>query len=754
MARPLLSSKWVTKKEPPKAVNIPGLVSAVPTIEGITERGPIGVATKITSWEEYREIFGDVTANSTAAIAVYLFFGEGGSQCYVIRTVHYTNIDQAASYTATKGSKNLSTDAIAPTAAQVQSDEDPFTLADGDNLVVEIVNGGESSGDLTTTFNGAAASRDSNDGPFVLENGDTLEFKIDRGNVQSVEFLTAEFVDIGAALAQEVANVINVKSFGCKAFVNGDIVQMQTDRKGTGAYIEFTGGTALAKLGFVADELQGTGNVLDLNSVAASEAAALIEAAIGEEGAATVVGGKVTIDSTLTGATSSVQVKAVSTADAKMGFDNVLHSGGTGGSVETATIEGKTAGDYTERIQVVIENATSGEVERFNLTVLLDGYSEELFANLTMDSEDDYYAPTIMNATSGGSNLLAFTDLEAEGTTLQRRPANGTFGSITGGDDGLDGLTDSDFVGSASAGNGLRAIDAIKDTDLLIVPHYSSTAVVANAMVQYCEVERDGLMFTVIDPPEGYSTAQIIDWFENDVQLTNVTEVAATYWPRIRITNKWTGVFGDEKTIVAPPSGAIVGHYALMDASKGGIYKTPAGSDEQGILYTARGFEGDTNTKHEVEDERKRDVIFPKRINPIRRDEGPIYLDGARCIKGDGNFPFVQQSRGTINIARSLMKGLDYTRHKRNSIKLRRRVERDTENFLNKEMDKNAFADNTPANAYFLDVSESLNKPSVRASGRIMVRIGLAYDDPAEFGVLLISRDTRQLESELAGELA
>ena len=56
-----------------------------------------------------------------------------------------------------------------------------------------------------------------------------------------------------------------------------------------------------------------------------------------------------------------------------------------------------------------------------------------------------------------------------------------------------------------------------------------------------------------------------------------------------------------------------------------------------------------------------------------------------------------------------------------------------------------------PAKAFFVDVSDALNTPSVIFAGKLIARVGLATNKPAEFIILRISQDTRALEAELAG---
>ena len=52
---------------------------------GIAQRGPVGQPRLITNWTQFTSTFGGFTATGYLAYAVYQFFNEGGTRCYVIR---------------------------------------------------------------------------------------------------------------------------------------------------------------------------------------------------------------------------------------------------------------------------------------------------------------------------------------------------------------------------------------------------------------------------------------------------------------------------------------------------------------------------------------------------------------------------------------------------------------------------------------------------------------------------------------------
>src|SRR5437868_13353697 len=54
---------------------------------GITQKGPMNEATRLTNWDEFVEIFG-VTSDSYTHDSVYGFFKNGGTDCCVVRVAH------------------------------------------------------------------------------------------------------------------------------------------------------------------------------------------------------------------------------------------------------------------------------------------------------------------------------------------------------------------------------------------------------------------------------------------------------------------------------------------------------------------------------------------------------------------------------------------------------------------------------------------------------------------------------------------
>lgn len=73
-------------QEVPSARSIQGVSTSVAAFVGLTEKGPTNVPTLLTSWNAYVRQFGAFAWSSFVSWAVYEFFLEGGTACYVVRS--------------------------------------------------------------------------------------------------------------------------------------------------------------------------------------------------------------------------------------------------------------------------------------------------------------------------------------------------------------------------------------------------------------------------------------------------------------------------------------------------------------------------------------------------------------------------------------------------------------------------------------------------------------------------------------------
>ncbi len=717
----------VREVEPPVRI-VTSAATAVAGMVGVAERGPIGSAVRVGSWEEYARMFGGFIPGADLPHAVLGFFQNGGRVLHVVRTAHFQDPDDAASITASAAIAELLAAAVT-TAASVVGTVGPFTLLDGDVLAVAV----DAAAPVICMFNGAPARLATTAaGPFLLADGMTLEIAIDGAAPQTVAFRGQDFAVITQATAAELATVLTAGLVGAGATVTGaGAVEISTTSAGRASQVQIVGGTAVAALLLAGDTAQGTGSVDRLSAVTIAEIDALLLAAAAGARAELGQPGQLLLRTVSTGPQARLQVQAGTTQ--AFGLDLLTHTGSTGVGPATLHLRGRDPGSYANRLTATVR---SGAGATFDVLITEAARTRESFLALSMDPAVARYAPTIINHPRTGSRLIQIEDAGLAG----RPPPAPQSVALTQGADGLAGLSDLDFLGSSVARSGLRGLDAVAELAIVALPGRGS-AVAHEGLLSYCEVVRRGLAFAILDAEAGMTADDVVAYVTGAGGIEGRSEFGAVYWPRVRVTNPNPRALGPAEDLIVPPSGHIAGVYARTDGTRdGGVYEAPAGVDV-GRLAGVLGAE-----TAEVHDENARDLVFPRRVNPIRGR----YIDGARTLKATGNFPSVPERRGAIYIARSISAGLDRVRHRNNTPELRAEVHRAVFQFLLSQMNVGAFATRDPRTAFFVDVSDAINPPSSVLDGKLRLRVGLATAKPAEFVIVELSQDMRALEAELA----
>lgn len=420
---------------------------------------------------------------------------------------------------------------------------------------------------------------------------------------------------------------------------------------------------------------------------------------------------------------------------------NLNDGGGT--PADVLKIDAKTPGAYGNTVSVTVAAATSGDAAYFDLKVSKGGALKETFTNLSMDPANDRHVDKIVNNAVFGSDLIKATALDV--TAPYTRPVNVTGTLLTGGNDGLASIADVDYTGDAATKTGLFAFDRVFDVTMIAVPG-RATAAVHVALLNYCSVTKGEMCFAVLDPPAGNSRAQIVTYVQSTAAIEGTSEFGAIYWPRIKVANPDKTVFGSGDTITVAPSGDVMGMFARNDArNDAGVFISPAGVEE-GALTRIMGIETD-----EVLEQGARDIVTDHRINPITWLPGfGFFVDDTLTLKAGGLFPYIGQRRGVNFVKASLDQGLQFVRHKNNDEELRAEVRRTLDGFLLNLTREGAFASKDPSKAFYVDVSDALNPPSVQLAGKLRARVGLAVSTPARFVEIFITKDTRALDAELA----
>ncbi|MGE0327252.1 MAG: hypothetical protein AB7S68_33320 [Polyangiaceae bacterium] len=527
MSGQLLSSKVVIVEEEPRVRGIPSAPTSVAGAVGITERGPVGQAVLCSSFDEFQDKFGGFTVDADLPLTAMGFFENGGSQLWVVRTMHYGDVSDPSSELGMRASGFLAAGG-GPAPASVQgATSGPFRLTDG-SLIRAVVDGGAPQ---DAVFIGSAATVAAGGArPFALADGMNLLLRFDGGAEQEVVFAAADFNNIALATPPEVAALLNRVLVGARASVTAGILQVQSDTLGLASQAQIVGGTANTVLQFPDATVSGGGNVPNLAAVDVLDVRAVVEAAIPTLHVVEGPGGQVVLETVGTGPTANLEVDAATSA--AFGLDAALHTGAATGAAQAIQIGGRDPGVYGNRVEVEVRAATNGSADAFDLLVIEDGVYREVFPNLSMTEAHPRYVETVINDARAGSLYIGVTDQRLAGTPV---PHPQTI-ALSGGNDGLLGLGDADFIGSEAGHTGLHALDAVQDLSLLVVPGRATPAV-HDAMLRYCEVTRNGMAFAVLEPPAGLSAPDIVTFVTTTASLENLSSTAAATG---RVSWSWT----------------------------------------------------------------------------------------------------------------------------------------------------------------------------------------------------------------------
>jgi phage tail sheath protein FI len=192
-------------------------------------------------------------------------------------------------------------------------------------------------------------------------------------------------------------------------------------------------------------------------------------------------------------------------------------------------------------------------------------------------------------------------------------------------------------------------------------------------------------------------------------------------------------------TVVLPPSPAIAGIYASVDATRG-VWKAPA---NVGVLDTS-------GTTFQVSDQLQEDLNIHtsgKSINAIRAFTGKgILVWGARTLDGNSNdFRYISVRRFYIMVEESTKKAAMQFVFEPNDGNTWVKVRAMIENYLTNLWRLGALAGSKPEQAFYVKVGlgQTMTFQDI-LEGRMIVEIGMAPVRPAEFIILRFSQIQQQ----------
>jgi len=189
-----------------------------------------------------------------------------------------------------------------------------------------------------------------------------------------------------------------------------------------------------------------------------------------------------------------------------------------------------------------------------------------------------------------------------------------------------------------------------------------------------------------------------------------------------------------------PPSGAVAGVYAAVDAERG-VWKAPANVGLNGVIRPTIEF---SNTEQDVMNV---DPTAGKSVNAIRAFVGRGTLVwGARTLAGNDNeWRYVPVRRFFIFVEESVKKATVQFVFEPNDANTWVKVQAMIENFLTTQWRQGALQGIKPEHAFYVAVGLGKTMtPLDILEGRMIVEIGMAAVRPAEFIILRFSHKMAQ----------
>ena len=276
---------------------------------------------------------------------------------------------------------------------------------------------------------------------------------------------------------------------------------------------------------------------------------------------------------------------------------------------------------------------------------------------------------------------------------------------------------------------GIYALDLVDEILNIGLADFRGDATVAGDLISYCEGRQD--CFAILDTRPGIDAQDAKNY--KQVTLASLSSWYGIYHPGIKIADPLKN--GKPKAI--SPVGHIAGVYARTDLNRN-VGKAPAGTSD-GALNFSLGLETPL-------DKGGRDLIYPANVNPlIDTPATGRCVWGARTGQVVGDFNLVQVRRLFIFLRKSTYNSTQDLVFEGIDDSLLALVGLRMSSFMTRLTGQGYFASRVPAQAFQVICDSSNNTPVTIAARKLITRIKVAPQTPAEFVVFEFERQLNAL---------
>lgn len=708
--------------EPIQAANL-----SVAGFMGVTEWGPVNEPTLVQSFTEYLRMFGGYQDDSDMAYAVKGFFDNGGTQVYINRLAHYTDItDESTGVGAAATSGNLADRAGTPDDTLLISAK--YEGEYGNDLDVALVKNSLHSSTLASA-SGYGSSSVSVSNPSRLYVGAALKFEglisdpttlagaIIAANLIKDQ-MNAHFADTTVHNAADGDNVIVAPDATNQSTLNTLVTQIKdfyeyhrtNDDQGGGVDSGTYHTTKDTTNTITSADATDLATSLTLLAEIIDDFTAHIANATSHEEADTTNTLVVTeygkVQSFTTTVTDGVPVHVITLIAAK-----------TYGQAVTST---------------------AVESMEFDITVYFENSVDpvETWTGLSMESDVANYALAVVNNETTGSIYIALSNLASTSGSGANMPADLELTAMTGGLSPINGgagtgLAVVDIIGDATSKTGLYAFDDIDEIGIITtIPNTQGESTNGNeysvgyihGALAWAEDRKTTAVFVEGSPAS--TVAQVLTSV-NSAGYNN--KYGIMYLDRIKIIDP---IGTDSETRYVSSLGHIAGKFAYVDnLPKGGVWETPAGSKPYGNIVGALGTER-IISKNDL------GLLNEAGVNVIRsfKNEG-VLIFGGRTLDRILKWRYINVMRTFMYAQVSVSQSLNRFTFRNNNQETWAALKNDLTDFFTEMWNDGGLVGTSPDQAFYVKVGEvdGVQTATDTLNGRIIHEIGIAPQRPGEF---------------------
>lgn len=366
------------------------------------------------------------------------------------------------------------------------------------------------------------------------------------------------------------------------------------------------------------------------------------------------------------------------------------------------------------------------DVEIYENSALVESKFKQMS---TLDTADNYFV-TLMNDENTGSEYAVATDLNPSppGIGADLPAADSAAVAFTGGTSETTGISDADWIGTATGKTGMYGLDVVRDFLSFCTPGNNSAAV-AHAATDYA---RSRIWFEYIGyVANGMSAADAVSYRQDVLGVNN--SHGCLYAGGIEVFDP-AGSGSNPKREISG-LGAMMGLRAKVDSlpvPNGGPWNAPAGEGDYGTIIGALGTVTDYS-------DTEMGQLNDAHVNVIKKfgNTSPVLVWGARTLDASTaqRFRYINTRRFFSYVEKSVVDSTRWSIFRNNDFRLWGKLKDRVVNWLSDLMLQGAFPTSEKDLAFFVKVGidDGVMTASDKDNGLIKGKIGLAPQKAGEF---------------------